>query len=141
MWGSRVVPAVRSGRPVGLPVAVGEQFAVDLADGVEFLASIGQLCAQLEDLRLGVVELAAQLVEALGAGVDLRSDVAAERFGEALLRCAQLLAQPLVVRVGVGEIGAQRGNGDVPIGDAPGAGAGDGLLARCSTSARRSGCV
>ncbi len=59
-----------------------------------------------------VPHLAAQLVGALGAGLELVRDVAAERFGEALLERAQLLAQPVIVRLGVGQIGAQRRDGD-----------------------------
>jgi hypothetical protein len=53
-----------------------------------------------------VPQLAAQRVGALGAGLELVGDVAAERFGEALLKRAQLLAQPVIVRLGVGQIGA-----------------------------------
>ena len=72
---------------------------------------------QLEDLRLGVPELAAQLLGALAGGLELVGDVTAERFGEALLECAQLLAQPVVVRLRVGQVGVHRGDGDSTVGD------------------------
>jgi hypothetical protein len=61
--------------------AVGQQLAVDLADGGEFLARVG-------DLFLGVLQMAAQLVGALASGLELVGDVAAERFGQALLERA-----------------------------------------------------
>jgi len=66
-------------------VVRGEQLAVDLADGVEFLARVSQRVGQLEELTARVFELAAQFVGGRGAGAELVGEVASERLGEPLL--------------------------------------------------------
>jgi hypothetical protein len=62
--------------------------------------------------------LGAQLVGRLITGrVDVTGDLPAEHHGEPLLKGTYLLAQPTVLRFGVGRVGAQRGDRDVPVRD------------------------
>ena len=57
-----VAGAAGAPRSARRPVALGEQLAVDLANGVELLARVGERLLELEGVRVRDVQLRAQLV-------------------------------------------------------------------------------
>ena len=74
-------------------VGAGQQLVVDLTDGGQLLARLGQGLFELEDTLLRAREVCAQrldgIVKQLLAGQGV-GDLAAERFGEPLLQGADL---------------------------------------------------
>jgi len=90
------------------PVGEGHEVAVGCARGVEFVGSLFELLAQVEDELFEFGDPGPQLAAFVGAldaaGVE---DFRAEDFRQAGGETEVLPAQPLVLRLEVGQVGEQ----------------------------------
>ena len=93
------------------PVEPGDEFAVDLAGGGEFLISLGELLFRFGQGMFEVRELGWGGAR-VGVAAEFGERVAAENLAESAAQCFQFGVLAVVGGFGVGQVGAERGGGD-----------------------------